>query len=96
MARLRLVCTTWHQALATQFSTLYLGPGDPTQLLQHEPHHQQQQQQPQPQHVPAWVLGGSLHRSFPTVSHLQLTASSSREYEDSFTQVRGVWWTFVE
>lgn len=83
-ARLRLTCRSWHLALATQFSTLYLGPGNPACLHASTG---QQQQQGAPTHVPAWLLGDSLHRAFPAVTALQLTASSSREYQDSFTQV---------
>jgi hypothetical protein len=87
-ARLRLVCSAWHQALATQFSALYLGPGNPAgELASTDRTSQQQQQQQQQQHLLAWVLGDSLHSALPAVSALQLVASSSREYEDTFTQV---------
>lgn len=85
-ARLRLTCPAWHQALATQFSTLWVGPGNLAwQHASSASQHNQQDQQPR--HVPAWVLGDRLHRAFPAVSALQLVASSSREYEESFTQV---------
>jgi hypothetical protein len=80
--RLRLTCSAWHQALATQFSTLYIGPGAP--LYQHVSSDQHQQRL---QLLPAWVLGERLHKAFPAVTCLQLTASSSRDYEDTFVQV---------
>lgn len=88
-ARLRLACSAWHQALATQFSTLYLGPGNPAAPQQQSAStdHTHSQQQQQQQHLLAWVLGDRLHSAFPAVSALQLVASSSREYADNFTQV---------
>lgn len=84
-ARLRLTCSAWHQALATQFSTLYFGPGDPAG--QHASTDQHQQLQHRQQQFRAWVLGERLHKAFPAVTRLQLTASSSRDYEETFVQV---------
>lgn len=81
-AKLRVVCRNWHDALTRQFAELFIGPGSPWQDVQ---------QQPQlAATAPAAGLSyDAIARSFPAAHTLHVTASSTRDYPPSYTEVGG-------
>lgn len=77
-AKLRVVCRTWHDALATQFTEVFLGPGSPWPSTEQHMH----------QSGTAAVAGyDTVMGSFPAAHSLCVTASSSRDYPATYTQV---------
>jgi hypothetical protein len=86
-AKLRQVCSSWHHALASQFADIHIGPGslwpDSSSAMEEE-----EEDADSAAAAATEQRVAAVRRAFPSVSMLHVTASSTRDYPASYTQVR--------
>ncbi|WIA09742.1 hypothetical protein OEZ85_009121 [Tetradesmus obliquus] len=81
-AKLRQVCSSWHNALASQLADVLIGPGSPW----HGTANAMEEDGDAAAAAATEQRVAAMRRAFPAASMLHVTASSTRDYPATYTQ----------
>lgn len=81
-AKLRQVCSSWHNALASQLADVFIGPGIPW----HGTANAMEEDGDAAAAAATEQRVAAMRRAFPAASILHVTASSTRDYPATYTQ----------